>query len=561
MDTWHGKFVIGSVVHGQCERPRHNSCDRQCSARFVRIHRIQLHRTCTALACLSATTRTTAELIVFLPSFAFLRLPTFPPMSSQQVSVFQNAQNVSVNDSTINATIYSTTHSHESRTSGIHLLSQKISTNAMHDSSARDPPPRCHPDTRKLARDNIITFVDDPEPDEAVMWMNAPFGQGKSAVMQTVIETLKASNREHRVAGGFFFGRDKEGRDKAHYLLPAILYQAAHNIPGMYEHINDAINADPTLPTKSIEAQLIPLLVVPFQRYSPSSTHTPTVFIDGLDECDTIAAQCSVLKAIEDTIVVHGIPLRFVVASRPETHLAEYFKREPLDSVTRIFTLDDDLISMGKYLRDGFDRIYKSRIDEMSEVPRPWPSDDELDELISRASGQYLFAATILRFVGDEDCNPLEQLDVILAPHPRRSSAFSDMDVLYTQILMGRPIHLRDRILRVLGATIVLHKTTIATLSDLLNETVSNITTVLRGLRAVVKVQDLPLSEFSSNVHKLISPMVSFYHLSFREFLIDKTRAGDLWIDEDATKKGLTQHADFLLAKSLSDIHGMGFGF
>ncbi|KAF9522086.1 hypothetical protein CPB83DRAFT_840763 [Crepidotus variabilis] len=428
-------------------------------------------------------------------------------MSSQQASFFQNAQNVSLTDSTINTTINSTTHNHESRTSGIHLLSQKISTNAMHDSSARDPPPRCHPDTRKLARDNIISFVDDPEPDEVVMWMNAPFGQGKSAVMQTVIETLKASDRGHRVAGGFFFGRDKEGRDKAHYLLPAILYQAAHNIPGMYEHINNAINADPTLPTKSIEAQLIPLLVVPFQRYSPSSTHTPTVFIDGLDECDTIAAQRSVLKAIGDTIAVHRIPLRFVVASRPETHLAEYFKKEPLGSVTRIFTLDDDFISMGKYLRDGFDKIYKSRIDEMSEVPRPWPPADTLSKLVRRASGQYLFASTILRFVEDELCNPVDQLEVILAPHPRRSTAFSDMDALYAQILLVCPIHLRDLLLRVLGAIIVNKDITIASAGDLLGKTSSNITTVLRGVRAIVKIEEFPFSH--PNYHQLISPGLS----------------------------------------------------
>ncbi|KAF9522997.1 hypothetical protein CPB83DRAFT_724642, partial [Crepidotus variabilis] len=268
---------------------------------------------------------------------------------------------------------------------------------AMHDSSARDPPPRCHPSTRKFAVNTIITFVDDAEPEEPVMWMNAPFGHGKSAVMQTVIETLRSSGHGHRVAGGFFFGRDKEGRDKAHYLLPTILYQIAENIPGMHEPINKVINNNPTLPSKSIDAQLIPLLVAPFLHH-PASPHTPTVFIDGLDECSTPAAQRSVLKMIADAVSVHHIPLRFVVASRPEAHITQCFKKMPLFSMTRSFELDDDFWSMQDYFRKEFDRIYESRPDEMSAIPQPWPSDAVVWDLTDRASGQYLFAATIIGF-------------------------------------------------------------------------------------------------------------------------------------------------------------------
>ncbi|KAF9522987.1 hypothetical protein CPB83DRAFT_727471, partial [Crepidotus variabilis] len=268
---------------------------------------------------------------------------------------------------------------------------------AMHDSSARDPPPRCHPDTRKAALDTIDTFVEEPDPDKTVMWMNAPFGHGKSAVIQTAIETLRASGRGHRVAGGFFFGRDKEGRDKAHYLLPAILYQVAHNIPGMYEHVNNAINADPILPSKSLEAQFIPLLVVPFLHH-PTSTHTPTVFIDGLDECDTPAAQCSILKLIADVVSIHRIPLQFVVASRPEVHITRSFKMSPLSSITRSFKLDDDFWCMKDYFRKEFDKIYESRPDEMSATSQPWPSDKVVWDLADRASGQYLFASTIINF-------------------------------------------------------------------------------------------------------------------------------------------------------------------
>ncbi|KAF9522438.1 hypothetical protein CPB83DRAFT_113095 [Crepidotus variabilis] len=471
---------------------------------------------------------------------------------------FHNAHNISVIDSTITSTV----HNHESRSSGIHLLSQKISTSAMHDSSARDPPPRCHPDTRKRALDTIGTFVDDPEPHEVVIWMNAPFGHGKSAVMQTVIEILRASGRGHRVAGGFFFGRDKPGRDKAHYLLPTILYQIAHNVPGMYEHVNDAINADPTLPSKSIEAQLIPLLIMPFRNYAPSSTHTPTVFIDGLDECDAPAAQRSVLKMIADAVSVHHIPLRFVVASRPEVHINQFFKTSPLSSITRSFELDDDSASMESYFHNEFDRIYEARVDDMSAIAKPWPTDKIVWDLVRRASGQYLFASTVIRFVGDEYDHPLEQLQVILAPHPRQYSAFSSMDTLYAQILSACPIRLRTCLLNILAMVASYRdgRVCIASLCDLLDLAPLDVSTAIRSLRAILDIRDLPtLPPHSTDfcLSKYLSPTITIRHISLEEFLTDKARARDFWIDLDTLKMMLLRRSDIILASSISDSAGL----
>ncbi|KAF9522999.1 hypothetical protein CPB83DRAFT_887226, partial [Crepidotus variabilis] len=441
-------------------------------------------------------------------------------------SIFRNAQNCSVTNSPINI------HNHDSRSSGIHLLSQQISTSAMHDSSARDPPPRCHPDTREAALDTIDAFVEDPEPDKAVMWMNAPFGHGKSAVMQTVIENLRVSGRGHRVAGGFFFGRDKEGRDKAHYLLPTILYQIAENIPEMHERINKVINANPTLPSKSIQAQLIPLLVTPFQHYTPSSTHTPTVFIDGLDECDTPTAQRSVLKMIADAVSVHHIPLRFVVASRPEVHIGQCFKAPPLSSITRSFELDDDFLSMDNYFRDEFDKIYASRPDEMSAIAQPWPSNEVVWGFVQRASGQYLFASTIIRFIGDEYENPIQQLQSLFSPLPHQHSAFSSMDALYTQILSVCPNRLQVHLVNILGMIIICAEfATIASVSDLLGLLPSDVSTAIRGLRSIIEIKNLPTTLLHDNHNTdfalltYLSPYVSIRHLSLREFLTDKARA------------------------------------
>ncbi|KAF9522570.1 hypothetical protein CPB83DRAFT_899518 [Crepidotus variabilis] len=232
----------------------------------------------------------------------------------------------------------------------------------------------------------------------------------------------------------------------------------AQNIPGMKEHVNNTIDADPSLPSKSIEAQLIPLLVVPLKNYSPSLSHT----------------------------IIHRIPLRFVVASRPEAHLEEYFKKEPLCAATSTFTLDDDYESMWKCYRDNFNQISNSRRDVIFGVPTSWPADDIVDNLVVRAS------------------------------NPWRFTAFSEMDALYTQIITICPSYLQKCFLRTVGAIIVLRgttqaATTIAALSDLLNEKSSNITTILRSLRAVININD---SNFHRTFYKLFSPELYIYHLS-----------------------------------------------
>ncbi|KAF9522434.1 hypothetical protein CPB83DRAFT_864493 [Crepidotus variabilis] len=232
-----------------------------------------------------------------------------------------------------------------------------MSTTAMHDSSARDPPPRCRPGTRRSTLNKILTFVEDPEPNdsEVVLWMHAPAGYGKTAIMQSVIETLVASGRRHYIAGGFFFGRDVlvegVGRDKAHNLLPTILYQATKNIPGMEERVRKAIVANERALLQPIDGQAC-LLVDSFEHYVPQSKHTPTptIFIDGLDECDTPAAQYAVLGVIQD-VVLRRLPLRFVIASRFEYHLHQRFTLAPLCPVTRSFELSRNYYSEVYYAK------------------------------------------------------------------------------------------------------------------------------------------------------------------------------------------------------------------
>ena len=72
----------------------------------------------------------------------------------------------------------------------------------------------------------------------------------------------------------------------------------------------------------------------------------------------------------------------------------------------------------------------------LSHVKQPWPEEGIIDLLVQRSSGQFIYLATVLKFVGADFCSPTKQLALVLKPDP---TAFSDLDQLYTQILSVYP--------------------------------------------------------------------------------------------------------------------------
>jgi len=387
-----------------------------------------------------------------------------------------------------------------------------------------------------------VDWIKDPSPSESVLWLNGPFGNGKSAIMQTTAETLRNDPQmSHLLAGSFFFGRGKSGRDKAKYLVPTIAYQIATNIPWMRNPIESALCRDPTILSKSIEAQLRYLITEPFRRTRDQSTpfHTPTVIIDGLDECDGHDFQCLILSAISTAIFKDNVKLRFLIASRPEHQISKTFRAHPLHQLHSSIMLIDDYETyeeLEKHIRSGFDRIYERHSDLMFAVEKPWPSDEELRALARRASGQFLYASTVLRFVDADDGHPVHQLELILT---RPSIAFSAMDELYALILESS--HRQEMLSSVLCSMVYMHRKTfgmvdIRSLDVLSGLGAEDISVVLRGLPAVIAVEtpykhEMPEGFPWHDFMRYYSPIVSFHHQSFIEFLTDKERAGRFFVD------------------------------
>jgi hypothetical protein len=161
---------------------------------------------------------------------------------------------------------------------------------------------------------------------------------------------------------------------------------------------------------------------------------------DGLGECDgSSEAQRDILSLISEVLTFPEITIRFIIASRSEHQITYMFNKEPLKKARLV--LDDNCESLSDimmYLRDGFNEIREREF--MIRSQNPWPSDSQLEQLAWRASGQFIYVATVLKFVGSDFCDPKERLDIrILHPGPMQAAAFSELDRLYTRFLSVYP--------------------------------------------------------------------------------------------------------------------------
>jgi hypothetical protein len=412
----------------------------------------------------------------------------------------------------------------------------------MHDSAERDPPPRCHPGTREKATEDIIRWIEEPNTFSPILWVSGRAGVGKSALMQRIVELDGIY-----FGGCFFFRRGTPGCNVKDHLFSTLAYQLATNVHGMLEPVDRAMMQDFSLPKRSAAVQLKRLIIEPF-RLLPIPLRPTIIIIDGLDECEDFNSQRDILTLIAQVTLDPDIAIRFIVASRPEHQICDMFNKEPLFSRTSHLVVDegyDTAADIERYLRDKFEEIHLRNKDIMPDVVSPWPLAHHLCQLVHRASGQFIYAATVVKFVGsDTDFRtPEERLDIILKSSPMQASAFSELDRLYTQILSFYPHS--EVLVHTLGVILVLENVSSytypservhspATIAAITGLGEAKVYLVLRALQSIIEVRTAPVFDDADDNEPNGTNIqwVELSHRSFHDFLTNEARSGPYFIDQ-----------------------------
>ncbi|TEB33924.1 hypothetical protein FA13DRAFT_1773002 [Coprinellus micaceus] len=335
-------------------------------------------------------------------------------------------------------------------------LHSNIAAEAIHNSDERCDAPKCHPETRIAVQEDILSWItsgDDDEEPKRIMWLSGPAGAGKTAIAGSVAETCEDMGL---LAGSFFFSSfsGSEARHSKRCLITTLVYcMLQHDaLQALRGPILTTIERDPSIFRKRLRDQCKALLLKPFHDVGADldwSSLPKVIIIDGLDEVEATktrevrdearlkneADQVEILSALLQAAHDPKFPFRILVVSRPEPVIQDFFSNKA-NHLTKELFLDN------KYDPDSdIALLLEAKFAEIRRryrLPLSWPGQKALDELRKRASGQFIYATTIVRYFHGLKAHPQASLDRILKLHSP-DNALSELDTLYSHILDSSP--------------------------------------------------------------------------------------------------------------------------
>lgn len=386
-------------------------------------------------------------------------------------------------------------------------------------------------------------WLDAPSPDaRAMLWLKGPAGIGKTAILQTIAERCAS---EKKLAGSFFFSYRAPQTRARRYLVPTLAYQLAQNVPEMTAEILRAVERDPRVFEKNMQSQMETLVLQPSKAATKGEARCRgLIVIDALDECerDTATGRCNaegervnaekvhreVLKVLWDASSQPWFPFRILVGSRPERAIRVFFLTDRPQRNVRHIALDEQC---GKSDED-IALLLRCRLESIgdahgSNVGDPgWVTEDIIKTLVRRASGQFIYAATILRWI-EEGGNraPQERLRAVIEEDHVESEGnpFKDLDALYRRILLTSSSPKKSALwLKIIQFLSVTKQLTALFVDQFLEVHTGEAENVLGCLHSILSVPDDKERQW-----------YRFYHLSLPEFLCSPHRSKELFVTDE----------------------------
>jgi len=425
------------------------------------------------------------------------------------------------------------------RDAGIDLLHQHTSAAALLDARARRDPPRCMEKTREAIIQEILDWVKKLTDSSSIFWLRGPAGHGKTALMFTIAEICR---REGLLIGSFFFSNSIANCSDASFIFSTLAAELIQAYPSTRYYIDKAIREDPHIFDKALEMQMKALIVEPVQYMASMADHTNTVtferksypiliVIDGLDECADPDDQDEIVRIIGDLAKQRGLPLRFLIASRPEPNIREAFEklqsRLSKDSFSTLLLTEDALT------RRDIQIYFKRKFDELrarhSYLPAGWPGPNIIMRLVDKASGQFVYATTIFIYVSSRDDRPYDRLNMILKmlDIPVGDTPYAPLDQLYRHIV--RTVKHRTEVLLILGQLILAKE--MPNEKDVLGSP-SNSTSQKR-IEVILNLRVGDVERLLNRMHSVIDVVedLKLLHASFQDFLLDPSRSEDFAVN------------------------------
>jgi hypothetical protein len=381
----------------------------------------------------------------------------------------------------------------------------------------------CMESTRVQLLAHIMSWAESPDA-PVVFWLNGLAGTGKSTVVRTVCERFAKTNL---LGASFFLSRQVAERRHTSDLVRTVAYQLARQQPAFARALSATIQDSSDLTSSEGLQRLANELL--FKPAGVLAADAGLVLvIDAMDEC------------VEDNrgrpggellpLLLRGLSqmsgrVKLLLTSRAEPTIVRMFENASLEmqqTVVQLHNLDSTVVrsDIRTYLTRSFAEIIEDHPD-MDLVD--WPSQDDLNTVVGIAGTLFVFAATVMRFVGTPKQNPRARLDIILARREGGlASPYRLLDRLYLQMLRTSvfseepedEVVLSESLRLVVGSIVAAQQPLSVTVHALLlNREPADVQLVVRSLSALlISTSDEP---------------VRIFHPSFPDFIVDSRRCDE----------------------------------
>lgn len=397
---------------------------------------------------------------------------------------------------------------------------------ASHNSARSDKTSSCFEGTRTEIVDTIFEWILDPDPSsDQIFFLSGIAGVGKTTVARTVAEKAR---RDGLLGGDFFFTQQGEADlHDSRKVFPTLAYQLAQFDPEFGQLITEALENDPQAPFDGLQQQLNRLIINPLSNVKRDPKRTVVIVFDAFDECEAHGAH-DILELLVASIPTLPFFLKVFLTGRPEDHIVSVLTQPTEGLATAALHDIAPLI-----VKDDIRRYLRAQLAELPgklrlKLPADWAAEHEIELLIEKSDGLFIYAVTAIRFLSDPIvADPRVQLDILMSvlqlntPGPDGTQPFRDLDALYLQLLLGA-LHSTNtphvlRVLQLVLGTIVILRDPLpqAALEELASLRLGGATPTLRLLQSVI----IPAS--------LMDDCPRIYHTSFSDFVQDPIRCAD----------------------------------
>ncbi|TFK22815.1 hypothetical protein FA15DRAFT_500301 [Coprinopsis marcescibilis] len=292
----------------------------------------------------------------------------------------------------------------------MNILRRYCEFQATHESETAAYAPRCNPGTRVEVLQDIMSWTicrnrASPLASLALLWFSGPAGGGKTCIQREVLERCQ---QQGVLAASYFFSTRIPNLDTSTPFVATIAHQLCSSIEGMQALLEEVITSDPAVFNKSLDLQFDRLIGQPMNSLnrkpkrwslgkllclSDSSAEnlspvSKVIIIDGLDECRDPQEQIRIIRLLSSAIIKYSLPLRIVIASRPEYEIRSTFDEIDLQVITHRIRLEDYGCDtdIEDYIVDSLFEIRRKHPSAAS-IPSDWPSKEDIQTVVQRRLG------------------------------------------------------------------------------------------------------------------------------------------------------------------------------